>query len=53
MTYTKKTPWTLILGIIMVGFAYLVIGGHLEALIKTLSLSKFIRMNSTPPAVDR
>ena len=41
MIYTKKTPWTLILGIIMVGFAYLVIGGHMEGLIKALHLSKF------------
>ena len=28
MIYTKKTPWTLVLGIIMVAYAYMVQAGH-------------------------
>ena len=40
MIYTKKTPWTLILGIIMVAYAYLVNAGVLEPLIKYLHTAK-------------
>jgi uncharacterized membrane protein YadS len=40
MIYTKKTPWTLIIGLIMVGYAYLVQAGVLEPLIKYLHTSK-------------
>jgi uncharacterized membrane protein YadS len=40
MVYSKKTPWTLILGIIMVGYAYLVSAGALEPLLKYLHTSK-------------
>ena len=40
MIYTKKTPWTLILGIIMVGYAYLVKSGALEPMIKILKTAK-------------
>jgi uncharacterized membrane protein YadS len=42
MVYTKKTPWTLILGIIMVGYAYLVSAGSMEPLIKYLHTSKLV-----------
>ncbi len=40
MIYTKKTPWTLIMGIIMVAYAYLVKAGVLEPLIKYLHTAK-------------
>ncbi|MBI5613165.1 MAG: putative sulfate exporter family transporter [Gammaproteobacteria bacterium] len=40
MIYTKKTPWTLIMGIIMVAYAYLVKSGVLEPLIKYLGTGK-------------
>jgi uncharacterized membrane protein YadS len=40
MVYTKKTPWTLIIGIIMVGYAYLVSAGVMEPVIKYLHTSK-------------
>ncbi len=40
MTYTKKTPWTLILGIIMVAYAYMVQAGVMEPVIKYLHTSK-------------
>jgi uncharacterized membrane protein YadS len=40
MTYTKKTPWTLILGIIMVAYAYMVQAGIMEPVIKYLHTSK-------------
>ncbi len=39
MIYTKKTPWTLILGIIMAGHAYLVQTGVMEPVIKYLHTS--------------
>jgi uncharacterized membrane protein YadS len=42
MVYTKKTPWTLILGIIMVGYAYLVSAGVMEPVIKYLHTSKHV-----------
>ncbi len=40
MIYTKKTPWTLILGIIMVAYAYMVQAGIMEPLIKYLHTGK-------------
>jgi uncharacterized membrane protein YadS len=40
MVYTKKTPWVLIIGIIMVGFAWLVSQGHLAGVLKELHTSK-------------
>jgi uncharacterized integral membrane protein (TIGR00698 family) len=48
MIYTKKTPWTLILGIIMVAFGYLVQAGVLEPMIKFLQLSKFVGKAGAP-----
>ncbi len=42
MIYTKKTPWTLILGIIMVAYAYMVQAGIMEPVIKYLHTSKHI-----------
>ncbi len=40
MIYTKKTPWTLILGIIMVAYAYMVQAGIMEPVIKYLHTGK-------------
>ncbi|OGI37118.1 MAG: hypothetical protein A2V91_02040 [Candidatus Muproteobacteria bacterium RBG_16_64_10] len=40
MIYTKKTPWTLVLGIIMVAYAYMVQAGMMEPVIKYLHTSK-------------
>ena len=40
MIYTKKTPWTLIIGIIMAGYAFLVQSGAMEPLIKFLHTGK-------------
>jgi uncharacterized membrane protein YadS len=40
MIYTKKTPWTLIMGVIMAGYAYMVKTGAMEPLIKLLHTSK-------------
>ncbi|MDH3514794.1 MAG: putative sulfate exporter family transporter, partial [Gammaproteobacteria bacterium] len=40
MIYTKKTPWTLILGVIMAGYAYLVQSGALEPMLKFLKTAK-------------
>ncbi len=40
MIYTKKTPWTLIIGIIMVVFGWAVSAGQLEGLIKYLKIDK-------------
>jgi len=40
MIYTKKTPWTLIMGVIMAGYAYMVSTGAMEPLIKMLSTGK-------------
>ena len=36
MIYTKKTPWTLVLGIIMVAYAYMVQAGIMDPVIKYL-----------------
>ena len=40
MIYTKKTPWTLIMGVIMAAYAYMVSTGAMEPLIKFLGTSK-------------
>lgn len=40
MIYTKKTPWTLILGIVMVAHAYLVQAGVMEPVLKYLHTTK-------------
>jgi uncharacterized membrane protein YadS len=40
MLYTKKTPWTLIIGIIMMGYAYMVQSGAMEPLLKFLNTGK-------------
>ena len=42
MIYTKKTPWTLVIGIIMAGYAYLVQSGAMEPVIKFLHTSKHV-----------
>lgn len=48
MIYTKKTPWTLILGIIMVAFGYMVQAGVLDPMVKYLNLSKFVGKPGAP-----
>jgi uncharacterized membrane protein YadS len=40
MVYTKKTPWVLILGIIMAGYAWLVQAGMMKGVIETLHTGK-------------
>ena len=40
MVYTKRTPWTLIMGIIMVGYAWAVKAGMLEGVLKALNTTK-------------
>jgi len=42
MIYTKKTPWTLVIGIIMVAYAYMVQAGVMEPVIKYLHTSKLV-----------
>jgi len=42
MIYTKKTPWTLVIGIIMVAYAYMVQAGMMEPVIKYLHTSKHV-----------
>lgn len=39
MIYTKKSPWVLIIGVIMAGYAFLVQQGVLNGLLKTLHTS--------------
>jgi uncharacterized integral membrane protein (TIGR00698 family) len=48
MIYTHKTPWTLILGLIMVGFGYLVQAGVLDPLISFLHTSKYVGKAGAP-----
>ena len=48
MIYTKKTPWTLIIGIIMVAFGYLVQAGALDPLIEFLKIGKFVGKPGQP-----
>jgi uncharacterized membrane protein YadS len=40
MVYTKKTPWTLVMGLIMVGYAYAVQSGALEPVVKYLGTGR-------------
>ena len=40
MVYTQRTPWTLIMGVIMVAYAYLVQSGVLEGMIKYLGTGR-------------
>ena len=40
MIYTKKTPWTLVIGFIMAGYAYMVQSGAMEPLLKFLNTGK-------------
>ena len=42
MVYTQRTPWTLIMGIIMVAYAYLLQNGALEAFIKYLGTGRHV-----------
>jgi uncharacterized membrane protein YadS len=42
MVYTKKTPWTLVMGIIMVAYAYMVQSGLMEPVIKFLNTTRFM-----------
>jgi uncharacterized integral membrane protein (TIGR00698 family) len=48
MIYTHKTIWTLILGIIMVAFGYLVQAGALNSMIEFLKLAKFVGKPESP-----
>jgi len=48
MIYTHKTIWTLILGIIMVAFGYLVQAGALNPMIEFLHLAKFVGKPESP-----
>jgi uncharacterized membrane protein YadS len=40
MVYTKKTPWVLIIGILMAGYAYLVESGNMKATMEALKTTK-------------
>jgi len=42
MVYTKRTPWTLIMGIIMVGYAWLVQQGTLNGVLQSLETTKLV-----------
>ncbi len=48
MIYSKRTPWTLILGIIMVAFGYLVQSGSLSPVIEYLNLGKYVGKPESP-----
>ena len=48
MIYTQKTPWTLIIGIIMLAFGYMVQAGVLEPLIHMLHTSKYVGKPDAP-----
>jgi uncharacterized integral membrane protein (TIGR00698 family) len=48
MIYTHKTVWTLILGIIMVAFGYMVQAGILNPMISYLGSSKFVGTPESP-----
>jgi len=41
MVYTKKTPWLLVMGIIMVAYAWLVQQGYLNGMMEALKTTKF------------
>ena len=40
MVYTQRTAWTLVLGVIMVAYAYLVESGALEPAVKYLATAR-------------
>jgi len=40
MVYTKKTPWVLIIGILMAGYAWLVASGNMNGVMETLKTTK-------------
>jgi uncharacterized membrane protein YadS len=40
MTYTKKTPWTLVIGIILAAYAWLIHQGHLNVMMEALKTTK-------------
>ena len=42
MVYTKRTFWPLVIGIIMVGYAYLVQSGQMELVIKFLNTGRYV-----------
>jgi uncharacterized membrane protein YadS len=48
MIYTHKTVWTLILGIIMVAFGYMVQAGALKPMIEFLGTAKFVGTPESP-----
>jgi uncharacterized integral membrane protein (TIGR00698 family) len=48
MIYSNKTAWTLILGIIMVAFGYMVQAGALNPMIEFLNTSKFVGKPGAP-----
>jgi uncharacterized integral membrane protein (TIGR00698 family) len=48
MIYSNKTAWTLILGIIMVAFGYMVQAGALNPMIEFLNTSKFVGKLGAP-----
>jgi uncharacterized integral membrane protein (TIGR00698 family) len=48
MIYTQKTPWTLIIGIIMVAFGYMVQAGVLEPLTSYLHTTKYLGKAGAP-----
>ncbi len=48
MVYTQKTVWTLVMGIIMVVFGYLVQAGVLNPMIEILKISKFVGKPESP-----
>jgi uncharacterized membrane protein YadS len=48
MIYTNKTVWTLVLGIIMVAFGYLVQAGALNPMIDFLGSTKFVGTPESP-----
>lgn len=41
MVYTQKTPWTLVIGVIMAAYAYAVQSGLLEPVMKFLNTSRY------------
>ena len=49
MVYTKRTPWTLIMGVIMVAYAYLVQSGALAGLLLRRERLDFFLQRVDPP----
>ena len=42
MVYTRRSVWPLVIGIIMVGYAYLVQSGQMEPVIKFLNTGRYV-----------